>query len=243
MGGDKVIAWLPSCCWQAEAKREDEQFVPEVPGPSWKQVIERERKGGFCYGISTWIFTSHLSEYLHFKIKSHWRWGPAWITSSLGKTVFSAPVLSCGLFWKLLPVPWEPCAHLWAWLCADLLLNSHLRHLGEMPLRLELDEEPFPREAETSAAKFSWKPAVEPYLQPQQKHRDFQAGYVQEAMVLEHRLEVVLSVAWLLAAQPCKASPVSQATLDCSWTLYRSKVLSHWRRKPRRNQIRALECT
>lgn len=125
---------------------------------------ERERKGFFCYGISTWIFTSHLSEYLHFKIKSHWRWGPAWNTSSLGKTGFSAPVLSCGLCWKVLPVPWEPCAHLWAWLCTDLLPSSHLRHLGEMPLCLELDEEPFPQEAETSAAKFSWKPAVEPYL-------------------------------------------------------------------------------
>lgn len=53
-----------------------------------------------------------------------------------------------------------------------------------------LDEEPFPQEAETSAAKLSWKPEVEPYLQPQQKHRDFQAGYVQVAMILGHRLEV-----------------------------------------------------
>lgn len=77
-------------------------------------------------------------------------------------------------------------------LSPDLLLCSHMQHLGEMLLCLELhglDEEPFPQEAEISAAKFSWKPAVEPYLQPQQKHGDFQAGYVQVAMILEHRLE------------------------------------------------------
>lgn len=104
-------------------------------------------------------------------------------------------------------------------MCADLLLCSHTHHLGEMLLCLELhglDEEPFPQEAETSSPKFSWKPAVEPYLQPQQKHRDFQAGYVQVAMILEHRVESTtaggcpwVTVTWLLspAKPPQSAKP------------------------------------
>lgn len=77
-------------------------------------------------------------------------------------------------------------------MCAELLLCSRVHHFSEVLLGLELqglDEESFPQEAETSAAEFRQKPVAEPHLQPQQKHRDTQAGDVQVVMKLEHRLE------------------------------------------------------
>lgn len=106
VGGDKVVVWLSSCCWQAKAKREDEQTVPKVPAPQ-RQVTER-REGCFfffCYGVSIWIFASCLSEHFTFKINSHCRWGPVWNSYSLGNTAFPAPALPCDVFWRLIPVP------------------------------------------------------------------------------------------------------------------------------------------
>lgn len=107
VGGDKVVVWLSSCCWQAKAKREDEQTVPKVPAPQ-RQVTER-REGFFffffCYGVSIWIFASCLSEHFAFKINSHCRWGPVWNSYSLGSTAFPAPALPCDVFWRLIPVP------------------------------------------------------------------------------------------------------------------------------------------
>lgn len=134
---------------------------------------------------------------------------------------------------------WKPRGHTvlqpWYWISwlyePGCVQTSCSVHLSGMLLCPELDEEAFPWEAETSAAKFSWNPVVEPYLQPQQKLRDFQAGYVQLAVMLEDRLESATAggcppFTCLLAAQPCKASPVSQATLDCIWTLQKQGAVS-----------------
>lgn len=86
--------------------------------------------------------------------------------------------------------------------CSVGCVQSSCTSFSEMVLGLELqwlDEESFPQEAETSAAEFRQKPAVEPHLQPQQKHRDTQAGDVQAVMKLEHRLEstTVGGCAWV----------------------------------------------
>lgn len=129
LGMWEVTRWLPDFPHAVGRLRQKERMSNLFL--SWRQVIEREKKVGFfCCGISTWIFASHLSEYPSFKnwgIRGEVLLGLPFLQEW---QLLSAPVLSCGLFWKLVSVPCQGtesghCSHAedkWRRWCGSLTL-------------------------------------------------------------------------------------------------------------------------
>lgn len=69
------------------------------------EASDRERERWCCFFFFLWYKHMDFCQSFEWntsvsKLTPHWRWGPACITSPLGKTAFSAPVPSCGLFWS-----------------------------------------------------------------------------------------------------------------------------------------------